>query len=326
MDRGVLEGEHPAARVLDDDHLLGAEQLLADDQRADRVVGGEAAGVADDVRVAASAGRGRPRPSGGRPCRPGRRAGGPGGSGSAGSIELGRVARVLGERAGVFGCRRLGRRGGLDGHRGLRREVSASDGGRRGLRTRSTSTRWVCLAAGSARAQGESETRRGHARQRLKGDDHRAHDRRCPRPLSTVAECAMIKPIRLRSALVGCGKVGLTHAAALRGPRHLGVRRGLRPDPCGRTRLRRAIRGPRLRRPRGDAARGTESRCLSVCTPHPAHADGVEAAAAHGVHVLVEKPLAATLADCDRAIDASPPPASGSASSASAASTRRWPG
>jgi UDP-N-acetyl-2-amino-2-deoxyglucuronate dehydrogenase len=43
---------------------------------------------------------------------------------------------------------------------------------------------------------------------------------------------------------------------------------------------------------------------LSVCTPHPRHAEAVELAAAHGVHALVEKPLAATLADCDRAIAA----------------------
>ena len=53
-DGGVLEREHPAAGVLDDDDLLGAEEVLADDQRADRVVGREAAGVADDVGVAAA--------------------------------------------------------------------------------------------------------------------------------------------------------------------------------------------------------------------------------------------------------------------------------
>ena len=43
---------------------------------------------------------------------------------------------------------------------------------------------------------------------------------------------------------------------------------------------------------------------VSICTPHPLHADAIEAAAANGAHVLVEKPLAATLADCDRAIGA----------------------
>lgn len=36
-----------------------------------------------------------------------------------------------------------------------------------------------------------------------------------------------------------------------------------------------------------------------ICTPHPAHAEPGVIAAAHGVHVLIEKPMAASLADCD---------------------------
>lgn len=39
---------------------------------------------------------------------------------------------------------------------------------------------------------------------------------------------------------------------------------------------------------------------LCVCTPHPNHAEPTIAAANAGVHVLVEKPMATTLADCDR--------------------------
>lgn len=41
-----------------------------------------------------------------------------------------------------------------------------------------------------------------------------------------------------------------------------------------------------------------------VCTPHPFHADAVLEAAAAGAHCLVEKPLASSLADCDRMIAA----------------------
>jgi predicted dehydrogenase len=44
---------------------------------------------------------------------------------------------------------------------------------------------------------------------------------------------------------------------------------------------------------------------VSVCTPHPVHAVSAVAAAEAGAHVLVEKPLAATLADCDAIIAAS---------------------
>src|SRR5262249_41645302 len=39
---------------------------------------------------------------------------------------------------------------------------------------------------------------------------------------------------------------------------------------------------------------------VCVCTPHPQHAPVVEAAAARGVHAIVEKPFTATLADADR--------------------------
>jgi predicted dehydrogenase len=41
-----------------------------------------------------------------------------------------------------------------------------------------------------------------------------------------------------------------------------------------------------------------------VCTPHPAHAAPVVQAAQAGAHVLVEKPLAASLKDCDTMIAA----------------------
>ena len=43
---------------------------------------------------------------------------------------------------------------------------------------------------------------------------------------------------------------------------------------------------------------------VHVCTPHAQHADQVVAAARAGKHVLVEKPMALTVADCDRMIAA----------------------
>ena len=48
----VGEREHAAVGVVDEDDLLGPEQALRDRQRADLVVGHDAAGVADHVRVA----------------------------------------------------------------------------------------------------------------------------------------------------------------------------------------------------------------------------------------------------------------------------------
>ena len=55
----VGEGEHAAAGVVDEEDLLGAQQVLADRQGADRVLGDQAAGVADDVRLARGEPQGR---------------------------------------------------------------------------------------------------------------------------------------------------------------------------------------------------------------------------------------------------------------------------
>jgi predicted dehydrogenase len=43
---------------------------------------------------------------------------------------------------------------------------------------------------------------------------------------------------------------------------------------------------------------------VTICTPHPAHKDAALQAIQAGAHVLVEKPLAATLEDCDAMIEA----------------------
>lgn len=109
--------------------------------------------------------------------------------------------------------------------------------------------------------------------------------------------------VRLRTALVGCGKVGQTHALALATLAGSELAAVCDRTPEGAS----AFAAPFGVRAYADlAAMLREERIdvLSVCTPHPRHAEAIEIAAAHGVHVLVEKPLAATLADCDRAIDA----------------------
>ena len=48
----IAKGEHPAVRVMDQDDLVGAEQPLGDRQGANGVIGGDPAGVADDVSIA----------------------------------------------------------------------------------------------------------------------------------------------------------------------------------------------------------------------------------------------------------------------------------
>lgn len=103
----------------------------------------------------------------------------------------------------------------------------------------------------------------------------------------------------LRTAIIGCGKVGHIHAAALRDLPESSFTAVCDFDEA-RAMGFAAQYGVR---PFTDAARmfteaGIEA--VVICTPHPLHAAPAVLAAEHGVHVLVEKPLAASLEDCDR--------------------------
>ena len=102
---------------------------------------------------------------------------------------------------------------------------------------------------------------------------------------------------KIRTALIGCGKVGQIHAAALRElPESEFV------AVCDRDSGRAATFGERHRvRAYTDVAsllKETAPQAIVVCTPHPLHVEPVIAAAEAGVSALVEKPLAASLKDC----------------------------
>lgn len=107
----------------------------------------------------------------------------------------------------------------------------------------------------------------------------------------------------LRTALIGGGKVGHTHAQALQslpGSQLVGV--------CGRTLERTAAFAQSYgARPHVNLRQmliESQVQLLSICTPHPAHVETLVIAAEQGVHVVVEKPLAPDLQGCDRAIAA----------------------
>lgn len=108
---------------------------------------------------------------------------------------------------------------------------------------------------------------------------------------------------KIRTAIIGCGKVGHIHAEALSAlPESEFV----------------AACDPRLERAQEMAhefnlqpyddiptmIRSSAVQAVVVCTPHPVHAAPAVAAAQAGAHVLVEKPLAASLQDCDAMIAA----------------------
>jgi len=108
----------------------------------------------------------------------------------------------------------------------------------------------------------------------------------------------------IRTALIGCGKVGQIHAAALRElPESEFV------AVCDRDAARAGAFAERYGvQPFTDVAdmiRSAKPQAIVVCTPHPLHAEAVILAAQAGVSALVEKPLAASLADCDAMLTAS---------------------
>ncbi len=103
---------------------------------------------------------------------------------------------------------------------------------------------------------------------------------------------------RVRTALIGCGKVGQIHAEALR--------RLPQSDfvaVCDADLRRAQVYGEKYgAKPFSDITemiRAEGIQAVFLCTPHPLHASGAIAAAEAGAHILVEKPLAANLADCN---------------------------
>lgn len=105
-----------------------------------------------------------------------------------------------------------------------------------------------------------------------------------------------MKPVRV--GLVGCGKVGTIHAAALRA-----IPEAELVAVCDANQERAGAFATKYGgQPFSDMAtmlREGDVEAVVIGTPHPLHAEPAVLAAQAGVHVLVEKPMAATLADCD---------------------------
>jgi predicted dehydrogenase len=107
----------------------------------------------------------------------------------------------------------------------------------------------------------------------------------------------------LKTAIVGCGKVGHLHAKALsRLPESVFV--GVCDVDLQRAQQFAAQYKVKAYQDVEEmiAEAGVES--LTVCTPHPLHAEPAIQAAKAGVHVLIEKPLASSLQDCDNILRA----------------------
>lgn len=108
---------------------------------------------------------------------------------------------------------------------------------------------------------------------------------------------------RIGTAILGPGKVAQTHAqilASLPQSKFVAV--------CGRDRARTeafaASYGVAAYTDLRAMLAHPEVQMVVVCTPHPQHAEQAILAAAAGVHVLIEKPMALTVAACDQMIAA----------------------
>lgn len=110
----------------------------------------------------------------------------------------------------------------------------------------------------------------------------------------------MVTPVRV--GIVGAGYIARAHAAAYavtEGVDVIGVADPIRDKAAG---LAERLGASAVADAAGLFSLGIDA--LSVCTPSPTHADLVEAAVAAGVHVLCEKPIARSLPDARRIVDA----------------------
>lgn len=107
----------------------------------------------------------------------------------------------------------------------------------------------------------------------------------------------------IRVGIIGCGKIAINHVKALQALPGVIVAAVVDTDGA-RARAFAREYGIEYAFDDVDAAMKSGLDAVTVCTPHPVHESGVLAAASHGLHVLCEKPIAATLDEADRMVAA----------------------
>nr|WP_300144797.1 Gfo/Idh/MocA family oxidoreductase [Propionicimonas sp.] len=109
----------------------------------------------------------------------------------------------------------------------------------------------------------------------------------------------------LRIALIGAGRIGTSHAELIAN-RVPGVELAMVYDPVdgAAARLAEALRVPVATQSIEDVWNDPSIHAVVIAAPARSHTDLVVAAANAGKHVFVEKPMAVTIADADRAIAA----------------------
>ena len=108
---------------------------------------------------------------------------------------------------------------------------------------------------------------------------------------------------KLKTGIIGCGKVGDFHAKAFEA-----LENSEFTAVCDNNIERARAFADRYGVKAYDDIEAMIRECgldvVSICTPHPLHANPAVIAADCGCNVLIEKPLASSLEDCDRIIEA----------------------
>ncbi|WP_276484578.1 Gfo/Idh/MocA family protein [Paraflavitalea pollutisoli] len=108
---------------------------------------------------------------------------------------------------------------------------------------------------------------------------------------------------KLRSAIIGCGKMAQVHAQALTQIEDTELV-AVQSRSLDKATAFAAHYGAAAYTDIGEMIRREQVEVVVICTPHPAHKDATLAAFVAGAHVLVEKPLAISLEDSDAMIAA----------------------
>ncbi|HEY0395123.1 MAG TPA: Gfo/Idh/MocA family oxidoreductase [Candidatus Elarobacter sp.] len=101
----------------------------------------------------------------------------------------------------------------------------------------------------------------------------------------------------LRLGIVGLGRAAAQMLPGIAAHPHVVAAAGADPNPDARARFRADFGAPVFEDAEALCARGGVD-AVYVATPHERHAADVAVAAAHGKHVIVEKPMALTVDDC----------------------------
>jgi len=107
---------------------------------------------------------------------------------------------------------------------------------------------------------------------------------------------------KLRTAIVGCGKVGHLHAKAFAEMDCVEFSAVYDTD-FSRAKEYAEQYGVRAYDSIGKMVKESDIQAVAVCTPHPLHRECSLSALEAGANVIVEKPLASTLSDCDYIIE-----------------------